>query len=102
MTPEKLIELAKDAMTRAYAPYSGYKVGAALLAKSGKVSSANGVIDASGYFLASVANAIFSGFMGKVGWRGIITLWCLIMLLGAIIAGIKKAHIRKQAFNNQE
>lgn len=72
------------------------------LAKSGKVSSANGVIDASGYFLASVANAIFSGFMGKVGWRGIITLWCLIMLLGAIIAGIKKAHIRKQAFNNQE
>ena len=31
MNPEKLIELAKEAMTHAYVPYSGYKVGAALL-----------------------------------------------------------------------
>ena len=31
MTPEKLVELAKEAMTHAYIPYSGYKVGAALL-----------------------------------------------------------------------
>lgn len=37
MKPEKLIELAKDAMTRAYAPYSGYKVGAALLCADGTV-----------------------------------------------------------------
>ena len=37
MTPEKLVELAKDAMTRAYAPYSGYKVGAALLCADGTV-----------------------------------------------------------------
>lgn len=37
MNPEKLIELAKDAMTRAYAPYSGYKVGAALLCSDGTV-----------------------------------------------------------------
>lgn len=35
MTPEKLIELAKEAMTHAYAPYSGYKVGAALLCADG-------------------------------------------------------------------
>ena len=37
MTPEKLIELAKEAMTRAYVPYSGYKVGAALLCADGTV-----------------------------------------------------------------
>ena len=37
MTPEQLIELAKEAMTRAYAPYSGYKVGAALLCADGTV-----------------------------------------------------------------
>ena len=37
MTPEKLCELAKEAMTRAYAPYSGYKVGAALLCTDGTV-----------------------------------------------------------------
>ena len=37
MTPEKLTELAKEAMTHAYAPYSGYKVGAALLCADGTV-----------------------------------------------------------------
>ena len=37
MTPEKLCDLAKEAMLRAYAPYSGFKVGAALLCKDGTV-----------------------------------------------------------------
>ena len=37
MTPEQLINLAKDAMTRAYAPYSGFQVGAALLCADGTV-----------------------------------------------------------------
>ncbi len=37
MTPEKLVELAKEAMTHAYAPYSGYFVGAALLCGDGTV-----------------------------------------------------------------
>ena len=37
MLPEQLIELAKEAMTHAYIPYSGYKVGAALLCADGTV-----------------------------------------------------------------
>ena len=37
MTPEKLIALAKEAMNHAYIPYSGYKVGAALLCADGTV-----------------------------------------------------------------
>ena len=37
MTPEKLMELAKEAMERAYAPYSRCKVGAALLCADGTV-----------------------------------------------------------------
>ena len=37
MKPEVLIEYAVDAMGRAYAPYSGYKVGAALLCADGAV-----------------------------------------------------------------
>lgn len=37
MTPQQLIALAKEAMQRAYAPYSGYKVGAALLCSDGTV-----------------------------------------------------------------
>ena len=37
MTPEQLVELAKEAMEHAYVPYSGYKVGAALLCADGTV-----------------------------------------------------------------
>ena len=37
MTPEKLCELAISAMEHAYVPYSGYKVGAALLCADGTV-----------------------------------------------------------------
>lgn len=37
MTPQQLISLAEEAMTHAYAPYSGYQVGAALLCADGTV-----------------------------------------------------------------
>ena len=37
MAPEELIRLAREAMTHAYAPYSGYYVGAALLCADGTV-----------------------------------------------------------------
>jgi cytidine deaminase len=37
MNSRELVELATKARKRAYAPYSHYKVGAALLGKSGKV-----------------------------------------------------------------
>ena len=37
MTPEELIRLAMEAMEKAYAPYSGFHVGAALLCSDGTV-----------------------------------------------------------------
>lgn len=37
MTKEQLATMAKEAMGQAYSPYSGYKVGAALLCKDGSV-----------------------------------------------------------------
>ena len=37
MTKEQLVSMAKEAMMNAYSPYSGYKVGAALLCKDGSV-----------------------------------------------------------------
>ncbi|UCB53485.1 MAG: cytidine deaminase [Candidatus Zixiibacteriota bacterium] len=48
MTEKQLIEKAKRARLKAYAPYSRFKVGAALLTKSGKV-----------YTGANVENATF-------------------------------------------
>lgn len=37
MTKEQLISMAKEAMMHSYSPYSGYRVGAALLCKDGSV-----------------------------------------------------------------
>lgn len=39
MTDKELLELAIKAREKAYAPYSGFRVGAALLGKSGKIYS---------------------------------------------------------------
>ncbi|NIN00229.1 MAG: cytidine deaminase [candidate division Zixibacteria bacterium] len=48
MTEKELIEKAKKARIKAYAPYSNFKVGAALLTKAGKV-----------YMGANVENSTF-------------------------------------------
>lgn len=47
MTPEKLCELAKEAMMHSYSPYSGYKVGAALLCSDGTVYTGCNIENAS-------------------------------------------------------
>ena len=68
------------------------------LARSGKVSSANGVIDAAGYAMASLANVIFSGSVSRLGWGGIVNMWYIIMLIGAAVSA-GKLLLRK---NNSE
>ena len=60
MTPEKLVELAQEAMTKAYCPYSGYSVGAALLCEDGTVYQGCNIENAS--FTPTICaerNAIF-------------------------------------------
>lgn len=47
MTNEELCVLAVKAMENAYVPYSGYKVGAALLTKSGKIYTGCNIENAS-------------------------------------------------------
>ena len=47
MTPVELIHVAKKAMEAAYAPYSGYKVGAALLCADGTVFTGCNIENAS-------------------------------------------------------
>ena len=52
------------------------------LGKSGKVSSANGIIDCIGYIGASVFNVAVVPIMDVFGWGGTILSWCGIMLVG--------------------
>ena len=47
MSKEQLVELAKEAMKKAYSPYSGYKVGAALLCADGTVYTGCNIENAS-------------------------------------------------------
>ena len=65
MTNEKLIELAKAAMKNAYAPYSSFKVGAALLSKSGKIYTGCN-IENSSFSITNCAERIVGGKNGVI------------------------------------
>ena len=73
MTKEQLASLAMDAMKRAYSPYSGYKVGAALLCKDGSVYTGCNVENAS-FSATNCAErtALFTAvYAGKRNFRAI-------------------------------
>lgn len=55
------------------------------LAKSGRVSGANGILDCAGYGGAAIATTVFAGTMEKLGWTGTILLWGATALIGAIV-----------------
>lgn len=54
------------------------------LAKSGRVSSANGILDCSGYVAAAAATSCFAFVMNSFGWTGTILMWSGISLVGVI------------------
>ena len=56
------------------------------LGASGKVSSANGILDCTGYIGASVANVIFGSLVDIISWNGVIYMWSGIMFVGVIAA----------------
>lgn len=74
MTDKKLIEIAKNVSEKAYAPYSGFKVGAAILCKSGKVFSGCNVENASyGLTNCSERTAVFKAVSeGETGFEKIV------------------------------
>lgn len=78
MSPEELVELARTAGQRAYAPYSSYRVGAALLADDGRVFEGVNVENAS-YPVSNCAEATAVGAAVTAGVRKIkaIAVACL-------------------------
>ena len=58
------------------------------LAKSGQVSSANGVIDFSGYVGAAIASLVVANAIKGLGWESTILVWCGIATISFLIAGI--------------
>ena len=60
MVPEKLMDLAREAMSHAYAPYSGFWVGAALLCADGTVYQGCNIENAAyGDCVCAERNAVF-------------------------------------------
>src|ERR1700722_3955392 len=65
---QKLFRLARAAMKHAYAPYSGFHVGAAILLKDGRVFSGCNVENASyGLTICAERNAIFCAVASSSG-----------------------------------
>lgn len=65
MTDEELLKEAQNAMEKAYAPYSHFKVGAALISRDGKVFSGCNVENASyGAAICAERNAMTSAVSG--------------------------------------
>lgn len=41
--------------------------------------------------MASLANVVFSGSIAKLGWNGIVTMWYILLLVGAAASFFKLA-----------
>jgi len=61
-TPSELLESAREASNHAYAPYSGFSVGAALLCRDGKIYTGCNIENASyGLTICAERNALAKG-----------------------------------------
>jgi len=67
---ERLMQSARDILRRAYAPYSGFKVGAAVMTGEGKIFTGCNVENASyGLTICAERSAIFSAVANSAGGK---------------------------------
>lgn len=60
------------------------------LGKTGRASSANGVLDCTGYIFAALANFLFASISNAVGWEVVLILWASIGVIGLIVTLFNK------------
>ena len=56
------------------------------LRDTGVVSSATGFLDFLSYIAAAISNAVFPLAVPVIGWKGLISVWIGLMILGIIVA----------------
>lgn len=54
------------------------------LGKTGRASSANGVLDCTGYVAAALANLLFGSLMTRVGWSVVLLVWASVGIIGLV------------------
>lgn len=64
------------------------------LGKTGRASSANGVLDCTGYIAAALANLLFAAISGMERWNMVILLWASIGIIGVIATFFAKEEKR--------
>lgn len=97
MSPEQLVDAAIEARTRAYAPYSDYAVGAALLDAEGRVHLGANVENASyGLSCCAERSAVFAAV--SAGVRSFVAL-AIVTADGAMACGACRQVLREFAPN---
>lgn len=56
------------------------------LRSTGLVSSATGFLDFASYMAASVSSTVFSNAVSTIGWKNLIAVWCVLMVLGIFVS----------------
>lgn len=64
------------------------------LGKTGRASSANGVLDCAGYIAAALANLLFAAVSSVAGWNTVLLIWASIGIIGLFATFFAKKEKR--------
>ena len=73
---------------------SGWRIYIPWLGKTGRASSANGVLDCTGYIAAALANLLFAAGSGGERWSTVLLLWASVGVIGLIATFFAKKETK--------